>query len=312
MASGPSSCAAGARPTSGRGARSWSRERFPEVVAGATHLPEGTVLDGELLAFRGEVLPFAGPPDAHRPPEAVTLHPRRRAGRPDGLRRAGGGRGRPARAAARPSGGRGWRRCWSARPAGPAAVAGGGGRAPGTNSPACGRRRARRNVEGLMLKRLTSPYRAGRRAATGGSGRSRRTRSTTVLIYAHPGHGRRASLFTDYTFAGLGRGRPDAGGSRLLRACRTREIAELDAWVRRHTAERFGPTARRGAHPGVRAGLRGHRSLLAPPVGRGRALPRILRWRKDQARGGGGHPGRREGFVNGPDCRRVSREGTSA
>jgi len=43
----------------------WSRgeelvtERFPEVVAGATHLPDGTVLDGELLAFRDEVLPFA-------------------------------------------------------------------------------------------------------------------------------------------------------------------------------------------------------------------------------------------------------------
>src|SRR6185436_4197293 len=34
-------------------------ERFPEIAAAATRLPEGSVLDGEILAYRGEVLPFA-------------------------------------------------------------------------------------------------------------------------------------------------------------------------------------------------------------------------------------------------------------
>src|SRR5262249_10254217 len=62
-----------------------------------------------------------------------------------------------------------------------------------------------RGVEGLMLKRLDSPYRAGRIKgdATGEWWKWKIDPYTLdcVLVYAQPGHGRRANLLTDYTFA---------------------------------------------------------------------------------------------------------------
>ena len=70
--------------------------------------------------------------------------------------------------------------------------------------------------------------------------------------------------------------------SRLLGLRSDAEIAELDAWVRRHTRERFGPT--RAVEPsqvfelafeGIAPSSR-HRSGVAV------RCPRILRWRKDK------------------------------
>jgi DNA ligase-1 len=138
-----------------------------------------------------------------------------------------------------------------------------------------------RNVEGLMLKRLSSPYRTGRRRGDWWKWKIAPFTIDAVLIYAHPGHGRRATLFTDYTFAVWDQGElvPMA---KAYSGLSDAEIAELDAWVRRHTRERFGPT--RAVEPvqvfelafeGIAPSTR-HRGGVAV------RFPRILRWRKDK------------------------------
>ena len=63
-----------------------------------------------------------------------------------------------------------------------------------------------RRVEGLMLKRLGSPYRAGRKRGDWWKWKIEPYSVDAVLIYAQPGNGRRASLFTDYTFGIWDRG----------------------------------------------------------------------------------------------------------
>ena len=102
-----------------------------------------------------------------------------------------------------------------------------------------------------------------------------------MLLYAHPGNGRRATLFTDYTFAVWDQGAlvPVA---KAYSGLSDAEIQEVDAWVRRHTLEKFGPT--RAVDPvqvfeiafeGIAASTR-HKSGVAV------RFPRIARWRKDK------------------------------
>ncbi|MCP2937975.1 ATP-dependent DNA ligase, partial [Salmonella enterica subsp. enterica serovar Typhimurium] len=57
-----------------------------------------------------------------------------------------------------------------------------------------------RGVEGLMLKRLASVYQVGRRRGDWWKWKIDPLTIDAVLIYAQSGHGRRSTLFTDYTF----------------------------------------------------------------------------------------------------------------
>jgi len=140
-----------------------------------------------------------------------------------------------------------------------------------------------RGVEGFMLKRRDAHYGVGRTKESGTWWKWKIDPFTvdTVLIYAHPGHGRRASLFTDYTFAVWHEGElvPIA---KAYSGLSDAEIQELDAWIRRHTRERFGPTRLvepvqvfELAFEGIARSSR-HRSGIAV------RFPRILRWRKDK------------------------------
>jgi len=147
-----------------------------------------------------------------------------------------------------------------------------------------------RGVEGFMLKRLSAPYGAGRTRADGGDWWKWKVDPYTVdavLVYAQRGHGRRASLYTDYTFAVWDRV-PD-GGPRTLLPCAKAysgltdaEIAQVDAIVRRTTVESFGPV--RSVTPSLVFEL-GFEGIAPSPRHRsGVALrfPRILRWRTDK------------------------------
>jgi DNA ligase-1 len=138
-----------------------------------------------------------------------------------------------------------------------------------------------RNVEGLMLKRLGSPYQAGRRRGDWWKWKIAPHTVDAVLMYAHPGHGRRATLFTDYTFGVWHEGElvPVA---KAYSGLSDAEIQALDAWIRRHTRERFGPV--RVVEPsqvfelafeGIARSTR-HRSGVAV------RFPRILRQRTDK------------------------------
>ena len=101
------------------------------------------------------------------------------------------------------------------------------------------------NAEGLMLKRLSSPYLVGRRKGLWWKHKVDPYTLDAVLIYAQAGTGRRANLFTDYTFA-LWTGDPKKGGelvsfTKAYSGLTDEEIAKLDRWIRANTNDRFGP-----------------------------------------------------------------------
>ena len=138
-----------------------------------------------------------------------------------------------------------------------------------------------RNVEGLMLKRLASAYAPGRRRGDWWKWKIDPFTMDAVLLYAHPGHGRRATLFTDYTF-GVRHEGALVPVAKAYSGLSDAEIRELDAWIRRHTLEKFGPTRQvepsqvfEIAFEGIASSGR-HRSGLAV------RFPRIARWRKDK------------------------------
>ena len=97
-----------------------------------------------------------------------------------------------------------------------------------------------RAVEGLMLKRRESPYGVGRVVGEWWKRKTQPFSVDAVLIYAQKGSGRRASLFTDYTF-GIWKNGELVPMAKAYSGLTDAEIAEVDAFVRRNTLERFGP-----------------------------------------------------------------------
>ncbi len=97
-----------------------------------------------------------------------------------------------------------------------------------------------RQVEGIMLKRLASPYSVGRQRGDWWKWKIDPLMLDAVLIQAQLGHGRRASLYTDYTFALW-----DAGKlvpvAKAYSGLSDAEILEVDAFVRANTIDKFGP-----------------------------------------------------------------------
>lgn len=98
-----------------------------------------------------------------------------------------------------------------------------------------------RAVEGLMLKKLSSPYQAGRPTGLWWKLKVQPYTVDCVLIAAQSGHGRRAGLLTDYTFGVWNNAGELAPFAKAYSGLTDQEILELDGWVRRHTLERFGP-----------------------------------------------------------------------
>jgi DNA ligase-1 len=146
-----------------------------------------------------------------------------------------------------------------------------------------------RGVEGLMLKEKKSLYGIGRTRSVGvwWKWKVDPYAVDAVLVYAQRGHGRRASLYTDYTFA-VWDSPPENAGRTLIPFAKAYsgltddEIREVDAIVRRTTTEQFGPV--RSVEPqlvfelafeGI-ARSRRHKSGVAV------RFPRMLRWRRDK------------------------------
>ena len=262
----------------------WSRGeelmegRFPEIEAAADDLPDGCVLDGEIMAWKNDApLPFAvlqkrigrkkpGPTTLKKAPLAflaydclewdgkdirdIPLSERRRA-----LAKALDAA--PGLLESRPVEFEYW----------------------DTLSDLQAESRER-GVEGLMLKRLGSPYQVGRKRGDWWKWKVEPYTFDGVLIYAQPGHGRRSNLFTDYTFA-VHDGEQLVPVAKAYSGLSQKEIDRLDRWIRNHTLERFGPV--RSVEPthvfelafeGIAASPR-HKSGIAL------RFPRIHRWRED-------------------------------
>jgi DNA ligase-1 len=289
----------------------WSRgeelmtERFPEVVALAAQLPEGTVLDGEILVWLdGAPAPFQRLQQrigrknltkkllAEAPVSFIAY---------DLLEWQGADlREQPLRT----------RRelleklcADSAMPLSPRV------QADGWAALATLREQARaRGVEGFMLKALGSAYGSGRTKADGTWWKWKVDPLSVdcVLIYAQAGHGRRASVYTDYTFAVWNRPPANAaeaaavveaiarrepaqpGALQLLPFAKAysglsdAEFAQVDRVIRAHTLEKFGPV--RSVRPTLvfELGFEGVNRSPRHKSGIAVRFPRMLRIRHDK------------------------------
>ena len=289
----------------------WSRgeelisERFPEVVAAAQGLPDGTVLDGELLVWTGGApAPFN---QLQLRLNRKTLNRKLLSDAPvrfmayDLLARAGADlRSQPQHARRQQL-----EAVLAASPlqlspllvaddwAGLAALRG---------------ESRQRGVEGLMLKHRDAAYGSGRTKSTGIWWKWKVDAMTVdgVLVYAQAGHGRRAGLYTDYTFAvwsrppasqaeasavveAIARREPPRPGAlQLLTFAKAysgltdAEFKAVDKVIRAHTLEKFGPV--RSVRPTLVFELAFEGIAHSPRHKSGVALrfPRMLRVRHDK------------------------------
>ena len=96
------------------------------------------------------------------------------------------------------------------------------------------------SVEGVMLKRKASPYIAGRPRGEWFKWKRDAHLLDCVAMYAQRGHGKRASLYSDYTF-GLWSGDALLPVGKAYFGFTDAELAQLDRFVRQNTVQRFGP-----------------------------------------------------------------------
>jgi DNA ligase-1 len=144
------------------------------------------------------------------------------------------------------------------------------------------RARAREaGAEGVMLKRRASAYGVGRRRGDWWKWKVEPHSVDAVLMYAQPGSGRRAGLYTDYTF-GVWDGDSLVPFAKAYSGLTDEEIRKVDAFVRRHTLEKFGPVRTvkpelvfELAFEGIQRSTR-HKSGIAV------RFPRMARWRTDK------------------------------
>jgi len=135
--------------------------------------------------------------------------------------------------------------------------------------------------EGLMLKHKDSIYETGRRRGKWWKWKVEPYTVDAVLIYAQSGHGRRANLYSDYTFAVLDQGElvPFA---KAYSGLTDKELLEVDHWIKRNTLEKFGPVRSVKAELVFEIAFEGINASSRHKSGIALRFPRILRWRKDK------------------------------
>jgi len=299
----------------------WSRgeelvtERFPEIEALARQLPDGTVLDGEIMVWKDEP---AEPPGTSigRPAPFALLQ--QRIGRKTLTKKVLADapvtfmaydlleqdrqdirqlpqRDRRARLEALLEG-----TAFKLSPV-----------ESGTSWLEFAKRREQSRelgVEGFMLKRLDAAYGTGRTKAEGLWWKWKIDPMTIdcVLIYAQAGHGRRASVYTDYTFAVWNRAPqspeeaeavieaiakrepPQPGALQLVAFAKAysgltdEEFRQVDAIIRKSTLEKFGPV--RSVRPSLvfELGFEGINRSPRHKSGIAVRFPRMLRIRFDK------------------------------
>ncbi|NET36038.1 MAG: ATP-dependent DNA ligase [Cyanothece sp. SIO1E1] len=136
-------------------------------------------------------------------------------------------------------------------------------------------------AEGLVIKAIDSPYLVGRKRGYWWKYKVDPMSLDAVLIYAQAGSGKRANLFTDYTFA-LWQGEELITFAKAYSGLGNQEIEELDQWIRKHTRERFGPVRAVDPHYVFEIGFEGIAESSRHKSGISVRFPRILRWRKDK------------------------------
>ena len=273
----------------------WSRgeelvtERFPELATMGEALPDGTVLDGEIVVWQeGRVRPFA---DLQKRIGRKTTSPKLLRDIPVVLLAYDliEWQGRDLRA--QPQAGR--RALLDellTQLQHPQLVA--SPMLTGDSWPALARQREAARamgVEGMMLKQRQAHYGVGRTRDVGTWWKWKIDPLSVdaVLIYAQRGHGRRASLYSDYTFA-VWDGPPQQADRKLVPFAKAYsgltdvEMGRVDALIRKTTVESFGPV--RSVRPTLvfELGFEGIARSSRHKSGIAVRFPRILRWREDK------------------------------
>ncbi len=136
-------------------------------------------------------------------------------------------------------------------------------------------------AEGLMLKRKDSVYDVGRVRGTWWKWKVSPYTIDAVLIYAQKGHGRRSGLFTDYTFA-LWDGDALVPFAKAYSGLDDKEICKVDDFVRKNTRESFGPVRSVTPTLVMELAFEGLQRSTRHKSGVATRFPRIARWRHDK------------------------------
>ncbi len=143
-----------------------------------------------------------------------------------------------------------------------------------------------KSSEGLMLKHKDSPYLVGRKKGDWWKWKVDPLTIDAVLTYAMRGHGRRSNLFTDYTFALWDEN--EAGEKELVTFAKAysgltdAEFNKIDSWIKKNTLERFGPVRSVTPHHVFEIAFEGIALSKRHKSGVATRFPRILRWRQDK------------------------------
>src|SRR6202012_3348724 len=144
------------------------------------------------------------------------------------------------------------------------------------------RERSRAMVaEGIMLKRKSATYQVGRRRGDWWKWKIDPLSVDAVMIYAQKGHGRRADLYTDYTFA-VWDGDKLVPFAKAYSGLTDQEINKIDNFVKRNTLEKFCPVRTVKPELVFEIGFEGINRSSRHKSGIALRFPRILRWRHDK------------------------------
>lgn len=136
-------------------------------------------------------------------------------------------------------------------------------------------------AEGVMLKRAASPYFQGRKRGDWWKWKLDPYTVDAVMLYAQAGHGRRANLYTDFTF-GVRDGNEIVPFTKAYSGLTDAEFGEITRWVQQNTLERFGPVRKVPAELVFEIGFEGIQESARHKSGIALRFPRMLRWRRDK------------------------------
>ncbi|CAG5007653.1 DNA ligase [Dyadobacter sp. CECT 9275] len=142
---------------------------------------------------------------------------------------------------------------------------------------------SRENIaEGFMIKRKNSTYQVGRKKGDWWKWKIDPLSVDAVLIYAQKGSGRRAELFTDYTFAVWGEDGKLVPFAKAYSGLTDAEIGQVDYFIKRNILEKFGPVRTVKPELVFEIGFEGINASTRHKSGIAVRFPRILKWRKDK------------------------------
>ncbi len=265
----------------------WSRgeelvnEKFPELLDLGSNLPDGTVIDGEILAFKdGKPLPFnllqtrIGRKNVSKkqlleaPVSFLTYDLLELDGEdlrisPLELRRKNleelvKKNSHPNLEISDPVNGKTWEELAEIR-----------------------EDSRKHYAEGFMLKHKESAYEVGRKKGGWWKWKVDPLTIDGVMIYAQKGHGRRADLYSDYTLA-VWDGEALVPFAKAYSGLTDAELKEVDAFVKKNTRERFGPVRTVKAELVFEIAFEGIQKSPRHKSGIALRFPRISRWRRDK------------------------------